>query len=420
MDTLKKYGCNLVLFFLLVGAVIPIKKGFSFEDASTASEVLAASYQLGHKIAPKGAEMTITGLEKLLVNCKDNNPAFRIRYRIGMIYFKAGMSKAAKNRFLQITDESDCPLLIRVCSLNMIGQISRMKGKNRQALDAFNQMAELIEQQSTGDKKNFVSAALMKLFCSALLSRAEIHQLQQDYSTSITEYEYLLRALGQYKQGGEFGKYISLAKDRMSQLYLKQGNVGEYIEIARSLPIDFPQYYRAGIIKFEIECVKFLRNASKDFEYSDGSFTAPAQLITYLKSLEYKGSTKKILGKLSQLCKEYSNTYAGILLSYHYAWLLDTVGEKDKAIDVLARVSSTDVGETDNNVQLSVIAETIAEYAKIQRAIMLGEKGDYKKALHVIGSLYLHPEQSHISDLAKSVNESLATLKREVPASVNR
>lgn len=419
MDILKKDSCSLVLFVALVGAVVPMAKGISFADASTASEALVATYKLGHKLTPAEAESTVAGLEKVLINCKDSNLVFRVRYRIGVIYFRAGMSEAAKNRFLQIANESDCPELIRACSFNMIGQISRMKRKNKEALDAFNQVVRLVEQQLAGAEKNPVSAALRKLCCSALLSRAEIHQLQQDYSVSIAEYDRLLRVLGKNKEG-RFRQYIPLAKDRISQLYLKEGDVDRYIEIAQRLPMDCPRYYRAGLIRFETECVKFLRGVSKDFGCSDGGFTAPAQLITYFKDLEYKDSAKQISDRLNRLCEEYSNTYAGILLSYHYAWLLDTVGEKDKAVEVFARVSSTDITDANNNVQLSVIAETIAEYAKIQRAIMLGEKGDYKKALQVVGSLCSHPEQSHISDLAKSVSEGIVILRKEFPANDNK
>ena len=419
MDTLKKDSCSLVLFIVLVSGVFLIAKGVSFADTSTASEVLTASYKLGCKIAPAEAESAIADLEKVLINCQDSNLAFRIRYRIGMMYFKAGMSGVAEDQFLRIANELDCPVLIRVCSFNMIGQISRMEGENRQALDAFNQVVELVEQQSAGAKKSFVSAALMRLCCSALLSRAEIRQMQQDYDASISEYDRLLRMLVQ-NQEDKFSQYIPLAKDRISQLYLKQGNIDKYIEIAQMLPVDCPRYYRAGVIRFEIECIRFLRSVSKDFECADGSFTAPARLITYFKVSKDKDSAKPILEVLSRLCEEHSNTYAGILLSYHYAWLLDAIGEKNKAVEVFARVSSTDIGGVNNNVRPNAIAKTIAEYAKIQCAIMLGEKGDYEKALQVVGSLGSHPEQSHISDLAKSVSEGMVVLRREFPANDNR
>jgi hypothetical protein len=62
-----------------------------------------------------------------------------------------------------------------------------------------------------------------------------------------------------------------------------------------------------------------------------------------------------------------------------------------------------------------VVLEAVQEYARIQSAIMLGEKGDYTDALRVLRSLRKHPDKSHLSELAKSVTESIEILKREVP-----
>jgi hypothetical protein len=63
--------------------------------------------------------------------------------------------------------------------------------------------------------------------------------------------------------------------------------------------------------------------------------------------------------------------------------------------------------------------ESIQEYAKIQYAIMSGEKSDYKQALRVLGSLQPNSDNPHISELAKSVTESIQILRREVPVSKN-
>ena len=419
MDIRKKDSCSLVLLIAWAGAIILIAKCISFAGAPTAGEVMAATYKLGHEITPSDAQLAIAGLEKLLVDCKDNNLAFRIKYRIGMIYFKARMNEAANSQFLHIANESGCPELIRVCSFNMIGQTFRMQGKNKEALDAFNQVANFAEQPLTDAKGKTVVPAFMKLCCSALLSRAEICRQQRNYAGSISEYDRLLRVLGQYEQGG-LNEYIPLARDRISQLYLREGKIDKYMEIAETLSVDYPQYYRAGVIKFETGCVKFLRGVSKDYEFADGSFTAPSQLIAYFKDSKDKDSAKPVLDDLDRLCKVHSNTYGGILLNYHYAWLLDTLGEKDRAIEALAQLSSVNIKDVNSKVRLSAIAETVAEYAKIQRAIMLGEKGDYKKALEVVGSLCASQGQSHLSDLAKSVNEGILTLRREVPAGGNK
>ena len=66
------------------------------------------------------------------------------------------------------------------------------------------------------------------------------------------------------------------------------------------------------------------------------------------------------------------------------------------------------------------IAETVREYAKIQYAIMAGEKADYNEALKVLGSMRSHSDNSHISELAESVAKSIEILKREIPKDENK
>jgi len=295
----------------------------------------------------------------------------------------------------------------------MIGQISRLTGKNEQALKAFNQMVSLLEQQLTVSQKNQTTPVLMKLLSSALLSRAEIYQLQRNYAASITQYNRLLSALKQNADNVIFSRYAALVNDRISQLYLQQGDVVRYIKLAQALTADYPQYYRTPLVKFEIECVKFLKAAAPDREFVNGSFTTPALTTAYLKDSKGTNRVQRITSKLNELCKEYStDSYGGILLRYYYAWLLDTLGEKDKATGMLAQISSADI---DSIVRQKTIAKAIQEYAKIQQAIMLAEKTDYTQALRVLGSLRTHPDESHISKLAKSVSESVQILKREVP-----
>jgi len=324
------------------------------------------------------------------------------------------MMAESKSTFLQIASDSNCPEIIKICSFNMIAQISRLAKENDDALNAFGQVAYLLEQKQLVDKSKTVYPALAKLWCSALINRAEIYEASQNYIASINEYVHLLDTPGRNGKGDAMSRYGALVSDRLSQLYLRQGNLNEYIKRAELLTADYPGYYRTPIIKLEIECVKSLKSVPASFEFVDGSLAAPAYLIAYINDSRNKALGQQISDKLDMFCREYPNTYGGILLLYHYAWLLDALDEKDKAAEIFARISSIETGQTDDESGDKTIMKTIQMYAKIQYAVMLGEKGDYLNALQTLDELRTHRDKSHISELAESVGKSMETLKREL------
>ncbi len=421
MDIRKNGSCSLIFYLCFIVAITVVADGASLASGKTPAEVLIATYRSPAAITPAEAKLAIVGLEKVLADCEDSYLAFRIRYRIGVMYFRAGMMGTSKARFLQIADDLKCPELIRACSLNMLGQISRLGAENKEALEAFNQVANLLEQRSSASNEYTPNSALTKLWCSALLSRAEICELQQDYTASITEYSRLLHALSQSKYKDMSNRYAPLANDRISQLYLRQGDINKYTKLVEALIEDYPEYHRTPIIRLELECVKFMKSVSANLEFlKSGSFGAPAYVIAYLKGSKSATSAQHFVEELNRLCKEYENTCEGILLQYHYAWLLDALGEKHKAAEILARIFSNDVSDISNESREKTIAETVREYAKIQYAIMAGEKTNYKEALRVLGSMQSHPDKSHISELVTSVTKSIQILKREVPKDENK
>ena len=97
---------------------------------------------------------------------------------------------------------------------------------------------------------------------------------------------------------------------------------------------------------------------------------------------------------------------------------MDAVSDKEKAAEELTRVFSDNVIDTDGK-SLQKAIENIREYAKIQYAIISSERSDYKQALRVLSSLTDHPDNSHVSELAKSVTESIQILRREVLTNEN-
>lgn len=415
MDILKNANCSnsSVIFLSLVITIAATIQGASYEKAKTSEEVLIATYKLSHIVTPEEAKSAVSHLEWTLADCRGSYLAFRIRYRIGVIYFQAGMMKPSRAEFLQTSDDPKCPEPIRIFCFNMIGQISRLVAENEEALKAFDKVANFLQRALFIDKRYASDSAMTKLWCSSLLSRAEIYELQHNYQASINEYTRFLDAFDRNGNIDTLSQYAPLVYDRMSQLYLRIGNIEKYAELARALIERYPEYSRMPIVHLELECVKFLKGTSASFP--NGSFCAPATVIAYLKSSDNTASARKIIDSLNELCKAYQNTHAGILLQYHYAWFLDTVGEERKAREILSRISFTDAFKVNDNSSQETIAGIIQEYAKIQYAVMAVEEAEYKEALSVLGSLNAHADESHISELAKAVTKSIQTLKREVP-----
>jgi len=330
------------------------------------------------------------------------------------MYFTADMMDEAKAHFLQIANDSRCPELIRICSFNMAGQISRLVGKNKEALESFNQVARLLEKRLSFKGEHASNLALAKLHCSALFSRAEIYNLQRDYTASISEYNRLLSVLIQYQIDNIMSQYIPLVDDRISQIHLQKGEIREYVILGEKLTRVHGKYYRTPIIKFELECIKFLEEFSPNLQFVNGSSDAPTHVFAYLKCAKDKTVAQHIVYKLNNLCKETQDTYSGIVLRYHYAWFLDTLGEKNKAAETLAQIFSVNIANTNNRAWGKAVVETVQEYAKIQYAIIAGERANYTEALRVL-NMRAYTDQSHISELAKSVSKSIEILKREVP-----
>jgi tetratricopeptide (TPR) repeat protein len=213
--------------------------------------------------------------------------------------------------------------------------------------------------------------------------------------------------------------YGPLASDKVSQLYLRRGDVDEYLKAVERLSEDYPRYYRTPVAKFEAQCVKFLKRSAADLQFVNGSVDAPALAIGCFKDSKIKTQGQELVSALERLCQEHPDTYAEILLQYHHAWLLDTLGNKDEALEIFTRISSAKVVDADDKSSKSLVLQTIQDYARIQSAIMLGDRADYTEALRVLGTLRKHPDESHISRLASSVSEGLQILRMEVPGNDN-
>ena len=410
----SKSSTGSVFFhFGLTGVLVCAMMGVSLADASSAAVALISTYELPAVISAAKAEEVTAMLEESLAGCDDDYLGARIGYRIGVIYFKGRMLDAAGSSFQRVASDSNAPELLRICSLNMAGQSARMLGRDSEALGAFKELARLAEKEFSVGRSS-THAALRRLWCAAVFSRAEIMETRGEYAAAITEYGRLLHVLRGRNDLQLLGSYGASADDRMSQLHLRRGDVDAYLKAAASLCTDYPQYYRTPVVKFEAECVKFLKKVSADSQFINGSFGAPAQAIGYLKSRNAEVAAAELLAVIEALCRQYENSYGGIVLQYHRAWLLDTLDKKDEAVEIFTRAASPRAVDADGSWPKRQVLETIQEYARIQSAIMLGEKADYSEALRMLGSLRAHPEEPHLSELAKSVTEAIKILKREV------
>jgi tetratricopeptide (TPR) repeat protein len=391
----------------------------SYAEPPTPAAVFTATYRLPPSISIAEAKSQVASLERSLAQCDESYLAARIRYRIGIIYCKGHLLKKAEAKFAQLVGDTECPETIRACSLNMIAQISRMLGRNPAALDAFNRVAALAEKRLSPENNGADSSVLKRLGCAALISRAEILEAAGDYRGAIAEYARLIELLKGSKGRELLTSYGPLANDRASQLYLRGGDVDEYLRAVEKVVSDYPRYYRTPVARFEAECVKFLKKLSANSQFVNGSIDAPALAIGCFKNSKKQTHGQELIGVLERLCREHPGGYGEILLQYHHAWLLDKLGRKDEALEILTRIYSADVVNADDKSAKSLILQTIQEYATIQSAIMLGEKADYTEALRVLGTLRKHADESHISVLARSVSEGLQILRREVPRNEN-
>jgi len=415
MDTQKKDSYRKIICILMLILAIGLN---AYAEEKQPAQVLIDSCQLPEKITKETAEKTISELNEALALCTDNTLKFRIEYRVGMIYFKSDDFSKAIDCFEKINQASDCPDLIKLCSFNMAGQIYKMQAKDDKALGAFENLIELSQKFLTHDPNQENPASVLKLVIASGFAKAEIHQYNQEYDPAINEYKRIITCINSHKIA-DINNYASLALDRLSQLYLVKARIEDYNQTAVELTKDYPNYYRTAIVKLELESVKLLKQKDASAVFPRGGFDAPARLIGLIKD----GNDKELMDNTSLLLRnlynQYHQSYSGILLGYHYAWLLDTMGEQKEAVKILEAIyQDADKVNTDGS-NIRQITNVLIDYAKFQQAVIFGEENKYREALEIIYSLKSYPNDTHMRNLSDSIENALQTLKREVPKDAN-
>lgn len=339
-------------------------------------------------------------------------------YSNGIDYFKAGDLEEALSSFEKYESDIGSPYIVRLCSINMVGQIYRMQAKDDKALIAFEKLIEQAHELFREEPNKVIPLYVSKLVTAAGFAKAEIYQYNHEYDRAIGEYKRIvdyLKAHGYF----EANSYAPLALDRMSQLYLISGRVEDYYDAAGELIKKHPSYYRTGIVKFEAEAIKKLRQQDDGAAFARGSYDAPARLIELIKESgdnELNESTSLVL---EGLLGQHKNSYSGVLLGYHYAWVLDAAGEREKAIELFEIVGKEASQAGFERQSVTLITNALGNYAKLQQAVILGDKNKYREAIGVIKTLDPDANDVHIFNLSNSIGNAMETLKREVPKDAN-
>jgi tetratricopeptide (TPR) repeat protein len=408
MDIQKNESCKrlIALMFCLCTAL-------ALADDSGAFSTLKESYRMSQGM---NAPDMIEKLQQAGQTCNDGLLKKRIQYRIGILFFKTQDLQRAYNCFDQIAKDTDCPPELQLAGINMAAQTARMLARDELALNHYNKlMQQAIDAAKTANQK-ISNTMLEKLYLASVFGKAEIYTFQGKFGPAGEIYQKAIEDLqtGIFKGGL---KCLPDLYDQFSQVCLKTAKVQQYHETVSVMAKQYPDYSRFSLIQLESFAVQFLEQNEAKTDFTNGSFEAPSQLILYVKEHKDSPAIERIQSGLKKLSEIRHRESSDWLVSYHYAWLLDTIGEKETACKCLDAIIT---GIEDNDkLHADYLAQAILNYAKLQKALISGEQEQYKQGLECLASLDPAIKDTHVSQLADSIRNSLETLKREVPKDEN-
>jgi len=409
MDIQKNEVCKVYLtiaFFLLVTNML-------VANDQDALSVLKKSYQVTTENEQKAV---IQKLQGLCGNCKNKELQSRIQYRIGIMLFKSGNFKRAHKQLVGIASNAVSTSRIELASINMIAQIERMQGHDRQALEYYDQLIKNIldaRKDASGDKS---MQMLEKLYISSVFAKAEIYTFQKKSIEARKEYQnaiiFFEKALLESKR-----KYIPVLCDHISQLALKIGDIKGYKEYSKIIINDYPAYNRLPLMKLESLVIRFFESKKIKQDYTNGSTELPVQLIRYVKEVGNSENLGEIESYFKKCCEQKNANKNLWLIKYHYAWFLDAIGKKERAghlfDDIISEINLNTAAQDDGKG--SYVKERLLNYSKLQKALLSGENKQYKEGLEYLASIQNDTKDTHVAELADEMRNSLEILKREVP-----
>lgn len=402
----------LELVVLHLGAAVSVAAGLA---RTPPAEVLTRTCDQPTWLSVSETQAAVSSLRHELVGCGEPLLKAQIHYRVGVMYFRGGLMEQAVQVFHEVALEKEYPAAVRICSLNMLGQIYRLLGKEGEALEAFSAVINTGEGQGASVPATGTDPTVLQLLCLAHWAKGEIAQARRNGPQSVAEYSRLVDLLNRSGDTRLQQQYGPLAFDRLSQSHLSTGHVADYFTVANKLVESFPSYDRTPVVRLEMLCVKFLAGSSLRPEFHNGALDAPARVIRSLREAKEPPLSHELLDGTERLCQEYGQGYPGILLHYHYAWMLDAVGKKKAAAEALDQIGAMPVPEDAASSSRPSLTRIIRDYATIQRAILLSEQGEHRKALAVLRGMDPRPSLSPVADLRDSTGKAIETLIREMP-----
>jgi tetratricopeptide (TPR) repeat protein len=402
-----KIPIAIALACCLITAFAPVTLNY----VSAIDDTTQASCGLVSKLSIEEIPKEIERLRNILKRCTDQEKTSKIKYRIGLLYFKDGKLDRTKSIFDEIANDINAPLIIKICSLNMSAQTARLIGDDSCTLEMYDKLINIC-RQNISDRQ--YSDALEYLYCSALASKAEFYELRLKYGSAIEQCHLLLEFLRDKTNEKLIHNFGPSAYERLAQLYLKQGNYESYSKAIVNIINIFPDYKRIPILELEAESVGIIANSDLVQKWNRKSSLAPAIVTGTLAIKAEKDYQKQIAHTYENLCQKYQDSEWAILLNYHYAWLLDSINDDKKASTVLDKIYAA-YSDTKIKGTLADFVPKLKAYAAIQNAIILAEQQEYKKALDVLEKIKLSSHHKHLTQLKISVINSTRILKREVP-----
>lgn len=379
-----------------------------------AEAALAKVCSVNGPIRPEQAKAYARELDEMAKVSSAIDTRQRLAYEKGLIFFHGALLEEALAVFEAIVSDGDCKGQVRLFSLNMLAQVARLRGREDLALEAFAQLIASLEEHGKEADLGDVHA---KLLYSAHLSRGEIYEKRHDLIHAMQEYESLQAA---YENLGSLGNMVrekALLADKVSQHYFKTRQFEKYRSSAEQILHRFPEYYRSGLVELEFACLKQVQQQLLDTGTVKEAHQLPPYLVEHLRAGDKRNGNLKALFK--DLSHKYRGTYAGVIILYHYAWVLDALEENREAAAILGGMAKMMVPHQDLNQGQLRILSTLREYANLQHAILLSEAGRYSDAKKVLEVLDTGSLGSHLTEMRDTVGEALTVLKREVSPYAN-
>jgi tetratricopeptide (TPR) repeat protein len=412
MDIRRHASCNPaalsmpVVMALLIVAMIGAIAGRDFSRllANTGSPASRSpAYEAAHAAA----------LSDATAQCRDPDPAYRTKYQMALDRFKAGEMGEAEIAFRELAGGENGPLIVRACSLNMLGQVARLGGERQKARDAFDRLSVLLEPVVVNESRS-ADPSLVRLFGTACIRTAEISEQTADPKAAIAEYERVLRASGSVPDNPWLNAQCPWIMDRLAQLRLSTRDLDGYLRCAERLRQKHPAYERAVLVGLEMECVRLLQQSGDPAVVPQNSYDAPAWAIAYVRSHDDASVRRRLLDIATSTCPALPRTCTELVACYHAAWMLETVGEVEEAARRFSQVASADLKTPERAFIAGRTIETIQGYARVQHAILLAETGRYDEALRTLAAVSTRQGGAHVATLTEATRKNIETLKREV------